>query len=833
MAGSEPPQLSGQKAKAIHAAAPISATRSASAGGAGQGEAALPSGLGARLHGAGLTPGDVQLLQRTVGNQAVQRLLAGRHTEPQPPPVDIQRRRQGPMIQRFSVTVPTDDQPGVDSTGHELVKNSKHRTVNYERTARKNVGLRVSDDGKMAVPNTYQTKDFYASEDVAKKTIDTLFAQGSGVDFIRTKDTIKAPNGQEKLIRLAPVPRGEESGVSVTDYAAKFQQLCINMAYLVSSGQYPISSGKALLKTGSEKVKQFKYPWQQSSDYHKQFPESEAEERGFNQYASPEVGEMLVTLNLLERPGKSDFEYHFAGVIAKSGADYVTLENYNRGGEAMPLLKEFLDQAKKVPKYAEEYAKLSKVYSGDNVEEKFLQVLQKTEDAAYRVTSNVNDYDTGNALWFFQMYGPPDKKVTVKSGKKNEGGSENVTIDQSFHAHMQASDDFGESLTLRIEPTIEEIATPTDDTSGIDPKVQAGISEPHYEPSFFESVSSMFSSKSKDLKKKIENLAKTGVGLYEDETIDKLEKALALLDVDENKIQADYMLKVLRLDWALAKKFDELQKRTVFFTKVGNARLKEDAAISPRHMRAMQRLIKSNVVSNFKDDIDTYEKIVSSVVSQDGYKKLIPKELKSRITSARKDMDDVLAVLTETVKMVQARSRAGTEKENSSVNGTSPGLESTKTEESSRSRETTSTESQEQSKPSKSLSQPGVSGGTGFNAGDQAEVFKRIEAEYKSLDLPGLMGEEKSAPEGVVHPSVTDKPLSSEQQSKASKFFENEGIERYHRNEGLSFWLKQNQIGIAPNSGSGMNCLILSLLQHATGQYDQKDIKEATEIREN
>ena len=52
----------------------------------------------------------------------------------------------------------------------------------------------------------------------------------------------------------------------------------------------------------------------------------------------------------------------------------------------------------------------------------------------------------------------------------------------------------------------------------------------------------------------------------------------------------------------------------------------------------MQKLLNSRVVSNFEADVDIFEKIVPSVLSQAGYAKLIPDELKSRLTSAYKEM---------------------------------------------------------------------------------------------------------------------------------------------------------------------------------------------------
>src|SRR5262249_45559577 len=89
MATSEPPKSSSQNATATRTSAPASATADI----AGQGETALPSGLGRRMRSTDirLTTGDVQVLQRLAGNQAVQRLLANQSSN-RPSARPIQRQ---------------------------------------------------------------------------------------------------------------------------------------------------------------------------------------------------------------------------------------------------------------------------------------------------------------------------------------------------------------------------------------------------------------------------------------------------------------------------------------------------------------------------------------------------------------------------------------------------------------------------------------------------------------------------------------------------------------------------------------------------------------------
>jgi hypothetical protein len=49
-----------------------------------------------------------------------------------------------------------------------------------------------------------------------------------------------------------------------------------------------------------------------------------AQELGLNEYADPDVGQAFGIF----AGGESKFPYHWAGVVAKAGADSVTLENY-------------------------------------------------------------------------------------------------------------------------------------------------------------------------------------------------------------------------------------------------------------------------------------------------------------------------------------------------------------------------------------------------------------------------------------------------------------------------------------------------------------------------
>ncbi|MUG93195.1 hypothetical protein F7734_12440 [Scytonema sp. UIC 10036] len=75
---------------------------------------------------------------------------------------------QDNVVQCFKVVNPEDMDmsKSVDTRVNELVKNKETGSFNYKIQEQKSVGLRVSDDDEMAVPNVSETKDFYITESV-------------------------------------------------------------------------------------------------------------------------------------------------------------------------------------------------------------------------------------------------------------------------------------------------------------------------------------------------------------------------------------------------------------------------------------------------------------------------------------------------------------------------------------------------------------------------------------------------------------------------------------------------------------------------------------------
>jgi hypothetical protein len=185
---------------------------------------------------------------------------------------------------------------------------------------------------------------------------------------------------------------------------------------------------------------------------------AEAVKLGINEFANPKVGEGIATYSARAPGGDGGgrtWGYHYAGVVARSGdgADYVTLENYNRGGDVEKLVhKLYFDLYKRNKEVI--LARLAEVEATDDLlAASNLRLKAKTEWASTLETClkaivaviKENEGETrveaqrqaavltqtrGDLRWFFRIYG------------SNKG--------QSFHEQMAKSGYFVDPITLRV-----------------------------------------------------------------------------------------------------------------------------------------------------------------------------------------------------------------------------------------------------------------------------------------------------------------------------------------------------------------------------------------------
>jgi hypothetical protein len=131
---------------------------------------------------------------------------------------------------------------------------------------------------------------------------------------------------------------------------------------------------------------------------------------------------------------------------------------------------------------------------------------------------------------------------------------------------------------------------------------------------------------------------------------------------------------------------------------------------------------------------------------------------------------------------------------------------------------------------------------TGFNQEVTSKAFQIIRAAYQEKwgkqwkEDQAAVGGPVSA-EGETSALITGtkvstgKVLSAESQKRYNAYLNKHRTELGNSNAMMRRWLGANGLVVAPNSGHGLNCLIISLLQHATGDYTSGHITEANALR--
>ena len=136
----------------------------------------------------------------------------------------------------------------------------------------------------------------------------------------------------------------------------------------------------------------------------------------------------------------------------------------------------------------------------------------------------------------------------------------------------------------------------------------------------------------------------------------------------------------------------------------------------------------------------------------------------------------------------------------------------------------------------------------GLQAANALSVFNVVNQTHDELNpehalaegvVAPMLDQEEGASKGVAVKSKTTKKAKkpkkkSSAPSKTKK--KGEGTLEYirdmrRRNPSLQQWLTGQSIGVATNYGDGLNCLIISLLQHATGGYQSQHAQLARHYR--
>ncbi len=111
-----------------------------------------------------------------------------------------------------------------------------------------------------------------------------------------------------------------------------------------------------------------------------------------------------------------------------------------------------------------------------------------------------------------------------------------------------------------------------------------------------------------------------------------------------------------------------------------------------------------------------------------------------------------------------------------------------------------------------------------------------IKSEYLSTSqqqalLSGNAKEIEQANEAAlaeaIQQSLNEKPVRQKNSTSQRKITTTEWSAHTKNNLSLRKWFDENNFLIKPNSGKENNCLLISLLQHATGDYDSQHSKRA------
>jgi Domain of unknown function (DUF4157) len=517
-------------------------------------------------------------------------------------------------------------------------------------------GLKVSDDGEMAVPNAKQPKELFASAAVIKASNLRLEAVDSVIRLVPTGATqaILHPDTDAPLTLQKVVPTNLKDPVKSVFYdAANLQQNCNIMAGLVM-GKANLAEAKGEKVTPAtvgqpETATPLNYNAMVESQAAVPPPEPDAPDGGGgpaptplgeNETAAPQVGESFATFSSGKMDPGKHWNWHFAGVVARSGADAVTLENYTRGGEyqkeltrvveAIANTKEALanrilqvfkslgmdaaDLGGVDPQSIESLANLLAVVQGlsaedaNKVRSNLLYAVQEVNQTLVDLDkiSRQNITKIAGALWYFQMYGAPQKQ-------HQDGQIE----DQSYHAEMVKSGDFSEPQTLRVRN--QEAPTSQTTTQGFDPEVQRILNQIGAPVTPASWATRLFGQG-----KKANRLKLAASGLVRSDEVAEtdlqaLEQQIPLIGDSADAREAQHALAILRLDVAIGKKTAELHAR---MQEIG--RLPELAQVSDRSRQKILLLkaAQPTLLTAFQTEVDNYQRVLEHLLSSEHLFKL-------------------------------------------------------------------------------------------------------------------------------------------------------------------------------------------------------------------
>ncbi|MBC6456012.1 MAG: hypothetical protein GDA43_24875 [Hormoscilla sp. SP5CHS1] len=239
--------------------------------------------------------------------------------------------------------------------------------------------LKISDNCDLAIEDTSdEPKNFFATKALVDSANDVLRRQGGKVTFKRTNRYLLVVSGskEKKLYQVEPyVSTGKSSRTQGTD--VRTPQRCNEMADFISGKRgvdiYATTKVNVVLADVLDKITDGRHDYGKelttainkcakdmsavkeyeelvgklSQEFRKFMGDPSTkdkmdgllQEANVNEYMNPDLGNAIVTISATtpeeaaSRDKENTFLYHFGTVVAKSGSDYITMENYARREE--------------------------------------------------------------------------------------------------------------------------------------------------------------------------------------------------------------------------------------------------------------------------------------------------------------------------------------------------------------------------------------------------------------------------------------------------------------------------------------------------------------------
>jgi hypothetical protein len=287
-------------------------------------------------------------------------------------PRALEPARRQPAAAEDSRTRPRVTEPGGGSPvqRYQRVPAARQKDGRWQA----GVALRVADDGRMAVPEG-ETHRMFAAADVIAEAAEVMRAAGSMFTLGTGQGSLSGPVPEDPsrtstLHEVVPrnlVRQSAGDAMTTDENCSTLGQEIMGAG--IRQGPHPYSHGLAAqvggqwhkwdrIQAGDNAIKSAvrdrmtglgPQPREASEEAYAKLSNRQRDQQarllGVNQHADPQPGQALAVYAAVERL-KRGYPMHFAAVIARSGRDYVTLENYAKEGGGSGVVREAQDTVK-------------------------------------------------------------------------------------------------------------------------------------------------------------------------------------------------------------------------------------------------------------------------------------------------------------------------------------------------------------------------------------------------------------------------------------------------------------------------------------------------------